>query len=103
MMRMYDDPFFDAHSDGSLRSARVVVPIVLELVQTQSVIDVGCGSGAWLRACKENGVKTVQGVDSSHYSKLLIDPSEFNEVNLEQPFKMERKYDLAVSLEVAEH
>ena len=103
MTRIYDNPYFDALRDGSLRSARVVVPIVLELVQTQSVIDVGCGSGAWLCAFKENGVRTVRGLDNTHYSKLLIDPSEFDEVNLEQPFKIGRQYDLAVSLEVAEH
>jgi len=101
--RKYDDPYFDALRGGSLRSAQVVVPIVLGLVKAQSVIDVGCGSGAWLRAFKENGVKTVRGIDGAQYSELLIDPSEFDKVNLEQPFKMERQYDLAVSLEVAEH
>jgi len=99
----YDEAYFDEQVDGSLRSARVVVPLVVDRVKPRSVIDVGCGSGAWLRAFKENGVSRVRGIDNARYSGLLIDSSEFDEVDLKQPFRGELQYDLAISLEVAEH
>ena len=41
----YDTRFYDAVDQTSLRSARVVVPIVMELVAPTSVVDVGCGAG----------------------------------------------------------
>ncbi|MEW6736710.1 MAG: methyltransferase domain-containing protein [Acidobacteriota bacterium] len=102
---IYNDAFFDSVSDGALRSARVVVPILLELIQPASVIDIGCGRGAWLRAFQENGVQTIKGFDGDYVdrSKLLIDPSCFNAVNLDHCFQIESKYELAVCLEVAEH
>ena len=102
---LYDDAFFDAQIEGSLRSARVIVPIIMELVNPRSVIDIGCGRAAWLRAFEENGVEQVRGVDG-HYldlSKLLIQPAQFLQIDLQQPFKTEDRYDLALCLEVAEH
>ena len=35
--------------------------------------------------------------------KLYIDPSCFTPVNLREPFEIGEKYDLAISVEVAEH
>jgi hypothetical protein len=102
---VYDDTYFDAQVEGSLRSARVIVPIVTGLVNPRSVIDIGCGCGGWLRAFRENGVETLRGMDLAciDRSKLLIHPSEFGHVDLQQPFEIEGTYDLAVCLEVAEH
>ena len=102
---VYDDAFFDAQVEGSLRSARVIVPIVVKLLRPRSVIDIGCGRGAWLRAFEENGVEQVWGVDG-HYvdrSKLLVHPTKFLQIDLRRPFRIEERYDLALCLEVAEH
>ena len=101
----YNAKFFEAISEGSLRSARAVVPVILELTKAKSVIDFGCGTGAWLRAFSENGIEDFLGIDGSYVdrSHLQIDASRFKEHNLANPIVLERRYDLAICLEVAEH
>lgn len=101
----YGDKFFANLNDISLPSARVVVPRIMNLLQPQSVLDVGCGQGAWLRAFQENGVKSVRGLDG-HYvdrSRLLIGADSFSSVDLSSLKTIDGHYDLAMCLEVAEH
>jgi len=102
---LYTDSFFDLQAQNSLDSARVVVPIVIELLEPVSVLDVGCGRGAWLRAFRENKVAVLRGLDGDYVdrSKLYIDPECFTPVDLNEPFRIKENYDLAVCLEVAEH
>lgn len=90
---------------ANLQSARIVVPILVSLVQPRSVVDVGCGSGAWLSAFHENGVKRILGLDGDHVdpSWLVIPKECFRSVDLTKPFDVDGKFDLALSLEVAEH
>jgi SAM-dependent methyltransferase len=101
----YDNEFFAYHDDAALASARTIVPILLRLIQPASVVDVGCGRGAWLRAFQEHGVPVVRGFDGSYVdrSKLLIDPDRFTAVDLTARLSLEGPYDLALCLEVAEH
>jgi len=101
----YDAKFFAHQADGSLRSARIVVPIVMELFRPESVIDFGCGVGAWLRAFAENGVDDYLGLDGGYVdpARLVIAPSRFRTADLSAPRPIGRAYDLAVCLEVAEH
>jgi SAM-dependent methyltransferase len=105
MKASYGEDFFEANVQGSLRSARVVVPVVMQMVQAASVIDVGCGLGAWLQAFVENGVSEVRGLDGRwvDQSRLLIDPERFTPVDLSRPVAIAGSYDLAVCLEVVEH
>ena len=101
----YSTEFFGARSAETFSSARVVVPLVVDLIKPKSVVDFGCGQGAWLRVFREQGVPTLQGYDGSYVdrNKLLVDQSEFTDANLEAAMTVDRNYDLAVSLEVAEH
>lgn len=105
MRTAYDTVFFSLVVDDSLRSARVVVPIVMELLSPKSVIDVGCGPGAWLRTFVENGVPVIRGIDGDYVKRdeLLIDPQDFFAADLNQGFSLDGEYDLAVCIEVAEH
>ena len=101
----YDDAFFDSQVEGALRSARAVVPHVLELAPITSVVDLGCGRAAWLAAFAELGVTDSLGIDG-HYvdqSKLLIDCSRFRAADLCRPIDVGRRFDLALCLEVGEH
>ncbi len=101
----YDPAFFHAWQPGSARSARVIVPLVVDLLRPGSVVDVGCGIGAWLSVFKEYGVEDVVGVDGDYVDRaeLLVDPRRFVAHDLEEPLHLQRSFDLAVSLEVAEH
>jgi SAM-dependent methyltransferase len=101
----YNKAFYDRVSDRSLTSARTVVPLLLEMLPIKSVVDFGCGRGAWLKACLENGVETVLGLDGDYVDrdKLLIEPAKFRAVDLHQPIRLGQRFDMAVCLEVAEH
>jgi len=105
MENPYNEEFFDARLAGSLESARQIVPFIMELTKCQSVIDVGCGLGTWLAAFSERGVKDLRGIDGDYVNKerLLIPPQFFVTADLRRPQKADRRFDLAVSLEVAEH
>jgi len=104
-MTGYTPDFYRTHRVGSRRSAAAIVPIVLDLVQPQSVIDVGCGLGAWLAVFAEHGVQDVWGMDGSYVDpKLLEIPSDrFLTADLRDPIRLSRRFDLVVSVEVAEH
>jgi SAM-dependent methyltransferase len=101
----YTNEFFTQQSGLSLESARNVVPIVMELIQPGSVVDVGCGIGTWLAAFAEHNVADYIGIDGEYVerSQLLIPPERFVSRDLSEPVELDRHFDLAVALEVAEH
>ena len=65
----YTDEFYRDHREVSLRSAEAIVPVVLRLVQPQSVVDVGCGIGTWLSVFRTHGVIDVHGMDTRRTPK----------------------------------
>lgn len=96
---MYDKKFFDLIAAGCRASAAEVVPVVFELVNPSTVVDVGCGSGWWALEFQNHGA-TVLGVDG-FANELAID--NFVQANLSKPLPALGSFDLAVNLEVAEH
>jgi len=101
----YDAAFYADQADGSLRSARAVVPHVLELVRPVSVLDVGCGLGTWLAAFAEAGIADFLGMDGDYVDrgKLKIPIERFKPTDLTNPPHPDRTFDLAMCLEVGEH
>ncbi len=65
----------------------------------------GCGLGTWLAVFRENGIADVVGVDGDYVdrARLEIPPDNFVPHDLARALRLQRKFDLAVSLEVAEH
>lgn len=98
-----------AHDDevpGSVRAAERLVPLILEtLGQIRSVVDLGGGTGAWLRKFRACGVETVLLIDCPEVeSHLLIERSSFSPADLNKKFpNMTSRFDLAVCVECAEH
>ena len=101
----YTKEFFEARRTGAQRSARALAPLVLQLVEPRSVIDVGCGVGTWLSVFRELGVPEILGVDGDYVDRAALEiPADFfrpGDLNL--PIALERSFDLVVSLEVAGH
>jgi hypothetical protein len=90
---------------ASIESARVIIPLVIDLVHPRSVADFGSGVGTWLRACEENGIDDVRGFDGPWVksSFLVISPERFTVADLTRPIDAGKRYDLALSMEVGEH
>jgi len=86
-------------------STQVVVPLVMNLVHPTSVVDVGCGLGTWLSAFVEAGVERILGIDGVDIvqEELAIPSERFVATDLAFPYTVGEKFDLVVSLEVAEH
>jgi GT2 family glycosyltransferase/SAM-dependent methyltransferase len=101
----YTPEFFKTALGTSYASAQRIVPLVLAIVPARSVLDVGCGTGHFLRAFREAGVSDISGIDGDHVPRdqLVIEPDHFVTCDLSQGFDLKRRYDLVVSLEVAEH
>ncbi len=102
---IYNDYFFSQQEKGSYLSAKNIIPLVLEIVDVKRVVDFGCGLGTWLKAWQENGAIDILGIDGNYIdsSKLYIDKKYFQANDLSQSISLSKKYDLALSLEVAEH
>ena len=105
MSKTYDQRFFDWVNFTGARSARQVIPLLIEHVRPASVLDVGCGQGAWLAAWRELGVTDVIGVDGNYVEQddLLIPREHFVARDLTERLSLNRRFDLVQSLEVAEH
>jgi SAM-dependent methyltransferase len=101
----YTARFYDAIRKDARRSAEVVVPLVVDLVRPTSVVDVGCGVGTWLAVFREWGVEDVHGIDGAWVDRAVLEipQAAFSVADLTRPFAFARTFDLAVSLEVAEH
>ncbi len=101
----YDNNYFEFIERGSFASAMTLVPFINKLLNPQSIVDFGCGRGAWLKIWIESGVTDVIGVDGDYVLKneLHIDVRKFRVHHLEQPIDLGRKFDLVTSFEVAEH
>jgi SAM-dependent methyltransferase len=101
----YDSQFLSYGRSMATRSAQVVVSILMDALQPKSVLDLGCGRGAWLGVWKTAGASQVLGVDGDYVDRndLAIDLSEFSAQDLGSTIDLDRRFDLVESLEVAEH
>lgn len=100
-----DRSFVFPESVYNTRSAEVVVPIINDLLKPQSILDVGCGTGTWLSVFSDSGISDYMGIDRADYSadSFHIDPAHYSKRDLEKPLCLNRKFDLVLCLEVAEH
>lgn len=103
----YSNTFYANQSGPSKRSAEAVLPLLLELTgPLGSVIDLGCGVGSWLSFLHNQGI-SVLGVDGDYVARtsLMIPETCFLPLDLATGdyAAIQGRYDLALSLEVAEH
>lgn len=102
---IYDAAFQNMAATGSAYAARRVVAAIRTILPMQSIADIGCARGTWLREWRTQGVNDILGVDGDYVDrdKLEIDPACFVVHDLATPFNLGRRFDVVQSLEVAEH
>jgi SAM-dependent methyltransferase len=104
MTASYTSDYYDELRDGCQRSAAAVVPLVLDMLEPKprTVVDVGCGEGWWGEEFALAGAERVVGVEGDmtvrapHVEGVVADLASARLASL-------GRFDLAVSLEVAEH
>ena len=97
--------FDHSQNTNTLDGARAGFSSLFAQAKPASVLDVGCGIGAWLKAATEAGVADVFGVDGvavpSH--ELLVPSAKFRQQDLTTAWNLGRKFDVVLCLEVGEH
>ena len=92
---LYGPEFFVGRSETVMRSASVMVPVLVDLFHPRSLLDIGCGQGEWLDAF---GLVDMTGVDIA-----APEGDRYLRRNLVWPLQLERTYDLVLCLETGEH
>lgn len=88
----------------NLTAPREIVKEILKHFSPLSVIDLWCWLWTFVKVFQENGVNAL-GIDGTWVNKkdLFIDEKYFEERDLEKEQDFWKKFDLAISFEVAEH
>lgn len=98
--------YFD-HADYGMNtgpSAVAIVDLLLQWLSPISVVDAGCGTGMFHKEFKKRGADTILGLDGASTSSVFgPGKSNFQVVDLTEPLELDRGFDLALCLEVAEH
>lgn len=107
MSNSYNKGFYIQQMKESRTSASHVLPVLFEYYKPKSVIDIGCGTGSWLAEYVANGVNDIIGIDGDYVDRpmLQIPRDKFlpHDLSKASDIRLGRRFDLAMSLEVAEH
>ncbi|MGN6617281.1 MAG: methyltransferase domain-containing protein [Ilyomonas sp.] len=97
--------YMHSFRDHNLDAPREIVPHLIKIFKPVSVVDVGCGIGTFLKCFIDNGVSEIVGIDGPWVdrTKLFIPEKHLMMMNLEERFSLDRRFDMALCLEVAEH
>jgi SAM-dependent methyltransferase len=95
------------HNSGThnFSAAEQILPFLLKLKNVDSMLDIGCGMGTWLAVASKLGVSEILGIDGIQLreSELTIPIKDFMKKNLTTPIRLDKRFDMVICLEVAEH
>src|SRR5260221_10512632 len=105
MKGAYDNGFYEWLNLTAQPSAHILLPIVIRHLHPQSVLDVGCGRGAWLAEWSKLGLVDWLGADGGYVDRgsLQIPSDRVVAVGLGHDRTGGRRFDFVQSLHVAAH
>lgn len=104
--KIYGECFYKEQVDGSYRSAVEYARHLSKVFKPKSVADLGCGRGTWLKAFRECGSENLVGFDGywNNQDQMIDQSIKYIPTDLNKPIdNLKDRFDLAISLEVAEH
>lgn len=104
-VKSYTVAFYDQREQRTRVAATEILRQVFERFEIASVLDVGCGTGTFLRAAADLGAVRLLGIEGSWLDDRYLNdpPVRIIRRDLEEPLRLLERFDLAISLEVAEH
>ena len=111
----YSEAFYKSVDKRAAETASLVFKVLSRYVKGNSILDLGCGSGAWLQAALEHGYTSATGVDLSSSLDLIKKKAFFQKhISDKSLFLIERDFvsdplstigpaDVSICLEVVEH
>jgi hypothetical protein len=114
LSKFYSKSYFNNLNKATIDAARIILKDLYNIYKFKNLIDIGCGHGSWLQAASEiSSIEKITGIDGIYSEKLHQNFKTNSKINfvyqdLEKKlfFKNKSKvskYDLAISLETAEH
>ena len=100
----YNHSFYSQH--WRKVTAFIILSKILKILpEINSAVDFGCGLGIWLAILRKLGIAEIKGYDGDWVDKETLEiPKEcFTAADLSKTVSVEKRYDLAISIEVAEH
>ncbi len=104
--KFYDKQFFSLLEKGSYSSAKIILPLINNVFNPSSIVDVGCGNGLWLKVWNEDLNKTdILGIDGEYVDEdtFAVDKKYLFKADLKNVVSINKKFDVATSFEVGEH
>jgi len=89
----------------TLRGAQAALSLFFTQEKPKSLLDVGCGTGTWMKAAMEIGVNDLLGIDGVEVptNQLHVPKELIRHHDLNLPWNLDRKFEAVLCLEVAEH
>ncbi len=74
-----------------------------ERFRPASLLDIGCGLGAYVKLFAQRGVADALGVDGLPQAATALAEAQYRSHDLTQPLRLGRSFDLVLCVEVMEH
>jgi len=101
---IYNKKFYSFSKEEVAKFVPEFVDIICKKLEPKSVIDIGCGIGLYLNEFDKKSVEVIGYDGSPHAIKnSTAKPGLVNLYDLRNEFNPKKKYDVAMSVEVAEH
>lgn len=102
--KIYDHKYFNQMNANSIITAKAMAPLIDTILpDVKSVIDLGCGCGAFIKEFQLLD-KNILGLDIAEAAKnsLVIGDKYFSLHNISKPYKPDNEYDLAICMDTAQ-